>query len=214
MHGENISYAYGFWFLVLVNVALFGFFILSFLTPFKKREWRAMGVTLGFFVALFTEMYGIPLTIYILTAILGSRYPALNPFSHASGHLWLTFLGGGALMMTVIHIISNGLTFIGFVIMWKGWKLIHGAKDGLVTEGPYAYVRHPQYSGLFVIMIGMLIQWPTIITALMFPVLVFIYYRLAKREEVEMIKTFGDEYQQYRGKVPMFIPKIGDAERR
>ncbi len=213
MHGENISYAYGFWFLVLVNVALFGFFILSFLTPFKKREWRAMGVTLGFFVALFTEMYGIPLTIYILTAILGSRYPALNPFSHASGHLWLTFLGGGALMMTVIHIISNGLTVIGFVIMWKGWKLIHDAKESLVTGGPYAYVRHPQYSGLFVIMIGMLIQWPTIITALMFPVLVFIYYRLSKREEEEMIRTFGDEYKQYRGRVPMFIPKIGDAER-
>ena len=214
MHGENISYAYGFWFLVLVNVALFGFFILSFLTPFKKREWRAMGVTLGFFVALFTEMYGIPLTIYILTAILGSRYPALNPFSHASGHLWLTFLGGGALMMTVIHIISNGLTVIGFVIMWKGWKLIHDAKDSLVMEGPYAYVRHPQYSGLFVIMIGMLIQWPTIITALMFPVLVFIYYRLSKKEEDEMIKTFGDEYKQYMGRIPMFIPKIGQTERR
>ncbi len=214
MHGENISYAYGFWFLVLVNVALFGFFILSFLTPFKKREWRAMGVTLGFFVALFTEMYGIPLTIYILTAILGSRYPALNPFSHASGHLWLTFLGGGAIMMTVIHIISNGLTLIGFLIMWKGWKLIHSAQDRLVTEGPYAYVRHPQYSGLFVIMIGMLIQWPTIITALMFPVLIFIYYRLSKREEEEMIKTFGDEYQQYRERVPMFIPKIGQTERR
>ena len=193
-----------------MNVALFGFFILSFLTPFKKREWRAMGVTLGFFVALFTEMYGIPLTIYILTAILGSRYPALNPFSHASGHLWLTFLGGGALMMTVIHIISNGLTVIGFVIMWKGWKLIHDAKESLVTGGPYAYVRHPQYSGLFVIMIGMLIQWPTIITALMFPVLVFIYYRLSKREEEEMIRTFGDEYKQYRIRVPMFIPKIRD----
>jgi len=214
MHGENISYAYGFWFLVLVNVAIFGFFILSFLTPFKKHEWRAMGVTLGFFVALFTEMYGIPLTIYILTAVLGSKYPALNPFSHASGHLWLTFLGGGALMMTVIHIISNGLTVIGFVIMWKGWKLIHDAKDSLVMEGPYAYVRHPQYSGLFVIMIGMLIQWPTIITALMFPVLVFIYYRLSKKEEDEMIKTFGDEYQKYRVRVPMFIPKIRQEERR
>ena len=197
---------------VLVNVALFGFFILSFLTPFKKREWRAMGVTLGFFVALFTEMYGIPLTIYILTVVLGSRYPALNPFSHASGHLWLTFFGGGAFMMTVIHIISNGLTVIGFVIMWKGWKLLHGAKGGPVTEGPYAYVRHPQYSGLFVIMIGMLIQWPTIITALMFPVLVFIYYRLSKREEEEMIRTFGDEYQKYRVRVPMFIPKYREAD--
>ena len=117
-------------------------------------------------------------------------------------------------MMTVIHIISNGLTVIGFVIMWKGWKLIHDSKDSLVTEGPYAYVRHPQYSGLFVIMIGMLIQWPTIITALMFPVLVFIYYRLSKREEEEMIRTFGDDYQKYRVRVPMFIPKIRHKERR
>ena len=116
--------------------------------------------------------------------------------------------------MTVIHIISNSLTFIGFVIMWKGWKLIHSAQGGLVTEGPYAYVRHPQYSGLFLVMIGMLIQWPTIITALMFPVIVFIYYRLSKREEEEMIRIFGDEYQKYRVRIPMFIPKIGQTEKR
>lgn len=211
MHGEDILYAYGFWSLVIVNVALFVFFILSFLTPVKKQEWRSMGVTIAFFVALFTEMYGFPLTIYILTAILGSQYPALNPFSHASGHLWLAFLGGGPVMMTVIHIISNSLTIIGFAIMWNGWKLIHGAKGSLVKQGPYAYVRHPQYSGLFLIMIGMLIQWPTIITALMFPVLVFVYYRLSKREEGEMLKQFGDEYKQYMEIVPMFIPKIGQG---
>jgi len=208
MHGENISYAYGFWFLVLVNVGLFSFFILSFLTPLKKREWRSMGATLAFFVALFTEMYGFPLTIYILTGILGSKYPALNPFSHASGHLWVTFLGGGATMLAVIHLISDGLVIIGFIIMWKGWKLIHGAKGGLVTEVPYAYVRHPQYSGLFLVMIGMLIQWPTMITALMFPVLVFVYYRLSKREESDMIKMFGDEYKRYMERMPMFIPDI------
>ncbi len=209
MHGENISYAYGFWSLVAINVALFAFFILSFLTPVKKREWRSMGVTLAFFVALFTEMYGFPPTIYILTGILGSRYPALNPFFHASGHLWLTFFGGGATMMVLIHIISNGLAFIGFVIMWKGWSLIHGAKSGLVTDGPYAYVRHPpQYSGLFLVMISMLIQWPTIITAFMFPVLLYVYYRLSKREEHEMIELFSDEYKKYMAKTPMFIPKL------
>lgn len=208
MHGEDISYAYGFWFLVFVNVALFAFFILSFLTPLKKREWRSMGATLAFFVALFTEMYGFPLTIYILTGILGSNYPALNPFSHASGHLWLTFLGGGTAVMTVIHLVSNLLVFIGFVIMWKGWKLIHGAQGGLVTGGPYAYVRHPQYSGLFLVMIGMLIQWPTIITALMFPVLIFVYYHLSEREESEMILMFGEEYTRYAEKTPMFIPKL------
>ncbi len=212
MHGENISYAYGFWSLVIVNVGLFAFFIISFLTPVKKREWRSMGATIAFFVALFTEMYGFPLTIYILTGILGSKYPALNPFSHAGGHLWLTFLGGGAVMMTVIHLISNGMVVMGFAIMWQGWKLIHGAKGGLVTEGPYAYVRHPQYSGLFIIMIGMLIQWPTIITALMFPVLIFVYYRLSKREESEMVRQFGDEYRRYMEKIPMFIPGIGRKE--
>lgn len=209
MHGENIPYAYGFWFLVVVNVGLFTFFILSFLTPLKKREWRSMGATLAFFVALFTEMYGFPLTIYILTGILGSKYPALNPFSHASGHLWLTFLGGGATMMAIIHLISNMLVFLGFVIMWKGWRLIHGAKGGLVTSGPYAYVRHPQYSGLFLVMIGMLIQWPTIITVIMFPILIFVYYRLSKREENEMISMFGDEYKQYMEKTSMFIPRFG-----
>jgi len=208
MHGENISYAYGIWSLVIVNVALFAFFLLSFLAPLKKREWRSMGATLAFFVALFTEMYGFPLTIYLLTGILGSRYPALNPFSHSSGHLWLTFLGGGTAMMSVIHLISNGLVVMGFVIMWKGWKAVHGAKGGLVTSGPYAYARHPQYSGLFLVMIGMLIQWPTIITALMFPVLVLVYYRLSRYEESEMIKTFGDEYRRYMGKTPMFIPRI------
>ncbi len=209
LHGEDIPYAYGFWSLVIVNIGLFAFFILSFLTPLKKREWRSMGATFAFFVALFTEMYGFPLTIYILTGILGSRYPALNPFSHSSGHLWVVLFGGGPAMMNIIHLISNGLTIAGFWIMWKGWKLIHGATGGLVTEGPYAYVRHPQYSGLFLVMIGMLIQWPTIITAAMFPVLMFVYYRLSKREEDEMIELLGDEYRRYRDGTPMFFPKIG-----
>ncbi len=212
MHGEDVPFAYGFWSLVIVNVALFAFFILSFLTPVKKREWRSMGVTLAFFVALFTEMYGFPLTIYILTGILGSRYPSLNPFSHPSGHLWVVFLGGGAAMLTIIHLISNTLVFIGFVIMWKGWSLIHGAKGGLVAEGPYAYVRHPQYSGLFLVMISMLIQWPTIITALMFPVLLYVSSRLSKREEGEMIELFGDSYRRYKEKTSMFIPGFRKKE--
>ncbi len=209
MHGENISYAYGFWSLVAVNVGLFAFFLLSFLAPLKKKEWRSMGATLAFFVALFSEMYGFPLTIFILTGILGSKYPALNPFSHASGHLWLVLFGGGPAMMTAIHIVSNGLVIVGFMIMGKGWALIHAAKGELATTGPYARARHPQYTGLFLVMIGMLVQWPTIITALMFPVLIYVYYRLSKREEAEMLTRFGDEYRRYREKTPMFIPRFG-----
>lgn len=213
MHGDGISYAYGFWSLVVANVLLFLFFILSFLTPLRKREWRSMGVTVAFIIALFTEMYGFPLTIYILTAVLGSRYPALNPFAHESGHLWVTFFGGGAAMLTLIHVVSNGLMILGFYMMGAGWARIHKATGGLVTDGVYGYIRHPQYAGLFIITIGLLIQWPTIITAAMWPVLIFAYHRLAKREEGEMEKEFGVAYKKYKEEVPMFIPRLGGGNK-
>jgi len=209
MHGEDIPFGYGFWSLVVVNAAIFVLLALSFLTPVKRREWRSFGVFTAFVVALFTEMYGFPLTIYVLTAILGSRYPALNPFSHASGHLWITLLGGGAWMSVVIHLISNGLMLGGLLLMGAGWSQIHKAKGSLVTDGVYARVRHPQYAGLFLITVGMLVQWPTIITAATWPLLVWIYYRLARREEREAEAVLGAAYSRYKASVPMFVPRIG-----
>ncbi|MFQ5883188.1 MAG: methyltransferase family protein [Candidatus Methylomirabilales bacterium] len=205
MHGEGI-YGYGLWSLVAFNALFFLFFILSFLAPVRRREWRSFGVTTAFVVALFTEMYGFPLTIYILTAVLGNRYPALNPFSHASGHLWVTLLGGGATMMTVIHLLSNGLMLTGLIIMAAGWWNIYRARGGLVMNGLYRWVRHPQYSGLFLITIGFLIQWPTIVTLLTFPVLIAMYVRLARREEREMEALFGRKYRLYRAFTPAFFP--------
>ena len=205
MHGEYI-YGYGLWSLVALNALFFLFFILSFLAPVRRREWRSFGVTTAFVVALFTEMYGFPLTIYILTAVLGNSYPALNPFSHASGHLWVTLLGGGATMMTVIHLLSNGLMLTGLIIMGIGWWKIYRARGGLVMNGLYRWVRHPQYSGLFLITIGLLIQWPTIVTLLTFPVLITMYVRLARREEHEMEALFGGKYRLYRAFTPAFFP--------
>ncbi len=209
MHGEDIPFGYGFWSLVAVNAAMFVLLALSFLTPVKRREWRSFGVFTAFVVALFSEMYGFPLTIYILTAILGSRYPALNPFSHASGHLWITLLGGGAWMSVIIHLISNGLMLGGLLLMGAGWSRIHKAKGALVTDGVYAWVRPPQYAGLFLITVGMLVQWPTIITAATWPVLLFVYYRLARREEREAEAMFGEASIRYKASVPMFVPRIG-----
>ncbi len=211
MHGENIPYGYGFWTLVVINSAIFVLFVLSFLTPVKRREWRSFGVFTAFVVALFTEMYGFPLTIYVLTAVLGSWYPALNPFSHASGHLWITLLGGGAWMSAVIHLVSNGLMGAGLLLMWAGWRRIHRAGGALVTDGVYAWVRHPQYAGLFLITVGMLVQWPTIITAATWPVLLAVYYRLARREERQAEARFGDAYRTYRDRVPMFLPRLRPA---
>src|SRR3990172_8609693 len=134
MHGDGISYGYGFWSLVIVNVLFFLFFLLSFLAPVKRREWRSLGVTTAFIIALFTEMYGFPLTIYILTALLGARYPSLNPFSHESGHLWVTLLGGEQITLGAVHLLSDGLMIAGFFIMASGWRKVHGAKGELVTD--------------------------------------------------------------------------------
>lgn len=211
MHGDGIPFGYGFWSLVAVNAALFIFFVLSFLAPVKRREWRSFGVFSAFVIALFTEMYGFPLTIYLLTAVLGSRYPALNPFSHASGHLWITFLGGGAWMSVLIHLVSNGLMLAGLLLMGAGWRQIHRAQGELVTDGVYAWVRHPQYAGLFLITVGMLVQWPTIVTVATWPVLLGVYYRLARREEREAEGRFGEAYLAYRAWVPMFVPRLGAA---
>lgn len=211
MHGDGIPFGYGFWSLVAVNAALFIFFVLSFLAPVKRREWRSFGVFSAFVIALFTEMYGFPLTIYLLTAVLGSRYPALNPFSHASGHLWITFLGGGAWMSVLIHLVSNGLMLGGLLLMGAGWRQIHRASGALVTDGVYARVRHPQYAGLFLITVGMLIQWPTIVTGATWPVLLAVYYRLARREEREAEARYGEAYRAYRARVPMLVPRLGSG---
>ena len=146
---------------------------------------------------------------------MGKAYPVLNPFTHAHGHLWLVFLGlaDSPVAMTVLHLVSNLLIFLGLYIMHSGWILIHasGGKR-FVAEGGYSYVRHPQYSGIFLITIGFLLQWPTIITMLMWPVLMFAYYRLAMKEERDVEKQFGQEYAQYKKRVPAFIPKWGGAK--
>jgi protein-S-isoprenylcysteine O-methyltransferase Ste14 len=196
---------------VVVNAAIFVLLALSFLTPVQRREWRSFGVFTAFVVALFTEMYGIPLTIYVLTAVLGSRYPALNPFSHASGHLWITLFGGGAWMSGVIHLVSNALMGGGLLLMWAGWRKIHQARGELVTDGVYARVRHPQYAGLFLITVGMLVQWPTIITIATWPLLLTVYFRLARREEREAEALYGEAYRVYRARVPMFVPRLGSG---
>jgi protein-S-isoprenylcysteine O-methyltransferase Ste14 len=212
MHGEELGgYAYGMWPVVVFNILLFLFFAISFIKPKKRFEWRSMGAFVGFIVALFTEMYGFPLTIYFLSTWMGKTYPVLDPFSHPSGHLVLVFLGlaHSHVAMTVLHLISNAIIFFGFYLLYKGWILIHSAKgENLVTESVYSYVRHPQYDGLFLITIGFLIQWPSLTTVIMWPILIFAYYRLAMREEGDIEKQFGKEFLEYKKRVPAFIPRF------
>lgn len=207
------SYDYGLWFMVLFNVILFGAFAIGFLRPKKKYEWRTLGVFAAFIVALFTEMYGFPLTIYVLLSLFGSQVGITDPFEHVSGHLLGTLFGAPEWVKLVICQLGGFVMLIGLIIMGKGWKKIHRAQGELVTDGIYAYVRHPQYSGLFLITIGMLIQWPTIITLVMWPILTYAYYRLALREEREVEEKFGEAYTEYKNMIPAFVPKFGGKDR-
>jgi protein-S-isoprenylcysteine O-methyltransferase Ste14 len=207
------SNAYGMWALVGLNAAIFVVFVLSYLKPKKWREWRSMGAFGAFVVALFTEMYGFPLSVYVLTSVLGSRYPVTNPFSHTNGNLWAVFLGGSEYVSGFLMLVGGVSMFAGLVVMGRAWKQIHAAGGDLVTTGLYARMRHPQYFALFVITLGMFIQWPTIVTLVMWPVLMFMYYRLALREEKAMESVFGERYTEYARNIPMFFPRLGPAQR-
>ncbi|MDY9927998.1 isoprenylcysteine carboxylmethyltransferase family protein [Methanosarcina sp.] len=208
---SNIQ-AYGLWPLVIINSLIFIVFALSFTQPKISRDWRSLGGFAAFIVALFTEMYGFPLTIYLLSGWLTDRYPGLDIYSHNSGHLWSDLLGTtGDPHFSLIHIFSYILILGGLYLLSSSWSVLYKAQKSqeLATSGPYAYVRHPQYVAFVLVMIGFLIQWPTILTLIMFPILVWVYKKLARREERDTLVEFGEEYSRYMAKIPGFIPHFG-----
>ncbi|GAB3380004.1 methyltransferase family protein [Azotobacter armeniacus] len=204
--------AYGLWGLVIINSLVFIIFAFSFFKPKSARDWRSFGAFSAFLVALFTEMYGFPLTIYLLSGWLGSRFPGIDFLSHDAGHLLETLFGWKASPhLGPFHIASNLLIVAGFWLLASAWKVLYDAQRAgeLATTGPYAKVRHPQYMGFVLIMFGFLLQWPTLITLVMFPILLFMYARLAKSEERDTLVQFGDAYRHYMNEVPAFIPRLG-----
>ena len=203
------STAYGLWPVVIINSAVLIIFAASFFHPKTGRDWRAMGAFSAFMVALFTEMYGFPLTIFLLSGWLGGVFPELS-LTHAGGHLWNDLIGWtGDPHLSPFHIASYVVIGAGFWLIWSAWSVLHAAQqDGrLATTGAYARVRHPQYAGFLLIMLGFLLQWPTIATLLMFPVLALVYTRLAVSEEREVRKRFGAAWDAYAARTPRFIPR-------
>jgi len=203
--------AYGLWSLVLINSAIFIFFAFTFFKPQTKRDWRSFGAFSGFLVALFTEMYGFPVTIYLLSGWLQSRYPNVDWFSHDAGHLLEMMFGWKANPhMGPFHWLSFAFIGGGFIVISAGWKVLYEAqrRHALATSGIYAYVRHPQYVGFILVMFGFLLQWPTLLTLVMFPVLVFMYVHLARTEERQALAEFGSDYERYMRDVPGFVPRL------
>lgn len=208
MHGSE---AYGFWPLVIINSLIFIAFAFSFTHPKTKRDWRSFGAFSAFVVALFTEMYGFPLTIYLLSGWLSKKFPGIDLFSHETGHLWHTLLGlKGDAHFDPLHLLSSIFIFGGFILLASAWRVLFKAQREatLATTGPYAHVRHPQYLAFIVIMVGFLLQWPTIPTLVMFPILVFMYVGLARREEREVRAALGDQFEQWAAVTPAFVPHV------
>lgn len=200
---------YGNWFFVLFNIILFLYFINSAFKPRTKTDWKTFRIFGAFVVALFAEMYGFPLTIYLLTSFFGNKLGI--DFTHNNGHLLNTLLGiKGDPHFSFIHILSNVFIFGGILFLGSAWKHLYQAtKEGkLAMSGAYRYIRHPQYSAFILIIIGFLLQWPTIITLVMAPILIFRYILLAHTEERIMMKTFGPVYSTYSDQVPAFFPSL------
>ena len=207
----NSDSAYGLWTLVILNSAVFIFFAFSFARPQTKTDWRNLGAFSAFIIALFTEMYGFPLTIYFLSGWLTKKFPGVDFLSHENGHLLHTFLGfQGDPHFDPLHILSNVLIVSGFFMLASAWNVLHDAQrnHNLATIGWYARCRHPQYIAFILIMFGFLLQWPTLPTLVMFPILVMVYVRLARREEHAAIEIFGDTYRRYKEVTPGWIPKL------
>jgi protein-S-isoprenylcysteine O-methyltransferase Ste14 len=211
-HASGSPPAYGLWPLVAINSLVFILFAFSFFKPSTKRDWRTLGGFSAFVVALFVEMYGFPLTIYLLSGWILGRTPGTDLLAHDSGHLWYTLFGfKGNPHFSPIHLASEALIVAGFFLLAAAWPVLHRAQgsSGLASSGPYAYVRHPQYLAFLAIMVGFLLQWPTIPTVVMFPILLVVYVRLARREEREAAAHFGEAWAEYARRTPGWFPRIG-----
>lgn len=193
----------GMWGLAVIVIVIASWLLYRYLAPQSWKEWRRAGVVQAFIIAFYAEMYGFPLTIYFL-----ARYFGLDLQWGDGGNLWAQ-LFGTEMAHIVAMVIGYTIVFAGATLVADGWRRIHRARkeDRLMTDGVYASVRHPQYTGLFLIVFGEgIVHWPTIVSVAAFPIIVLAYTVLARKEERQMLAKFGDEYRAYRERVPMFIP--------
>lgn len=198
----------GFWELTVIMVVIASWLLYRYVAPKGWREWSRAGLVQAFIITLYAEMYGFPLTVYVLSGFLGWDIPWL----HESGHLWATLFGWGDLGAMIEMMVGYAFVFLGISLLIQGWREVYRASRAgrLATAGLYGVVRHPQYAGIFLALFGQLIHWPTILTVALFPVIVWAYIRLARKEEARMIGQFGEEYLDYRRRVPMFFPHRGE----
>ncbi|MFK7766733.1 MAG: isoprenylcysteine carboxylmethyltransferase family protein [Mariniblastus sp.] len=201
------------WWLVSAYVILVGVFLYGILRPRRKSEWKSAGAAQAWVVALYAEMYGTPLTAYFVMGWLGrSETDAEN---HFNGHLWPVLFGANESQVEYVQfwftLVGQLMILVGAILAIVGWRQLHraAAKKEMAEAGIYHYIRHPQYTGFFLFLIGSMINWPTILTLLTLPILLWVYLRLARTEERDAIAVFGVRYKEYMARTGRFVPKIG-----
>jgi protein-S-isoprenylcysteine O-methyltransferase Ste14 len=202
---DHIAHS-GAWGLTLIVIVIVSWFLYRYLAPKTWREWASAGVVQAFIIALYAEMYGFPLTIYLLVRFFGIDKTNLN------ANLWSTLLGYGETGMMISMILGYLILFAGIGLFMEGWRELHQARQShkLITDKLYGLVRHPQYTGLFIGIFGEgVVHWPTVFSIVFFPIIILAYVLLARSEEQKMLNEFGDEYRAYRLRVPAFIPRWG-----
>lgn len=194
---------YGSWGMALAWFLLFSFFI-AFIPFNRKSHSKPASIYVAFIVASALEMFGIPLSLYVVTWIFGVTLPR----GLLWGHTFENYIGyWGMYIGILLNLLGGALIILGWREIYNRYWKKEDEGGELVKDGVYSYMRHPQYTGFILMTLGLLVHWATLPLLIMWPILVLQYYRLAKKEEEEMIDKFGEEYEEYRRKVPMFLPR-------
>lgn len=195
---------FGQWGNVILWIILGAVFL--FFTPFyRKSQRKPSGVYLAFIVAMALEMFGIPMSVYILAWVFGARLPDGILWGHTlNSYIGLT----GMYIGTLLILAGIVLVILGWNVIYRRYWRKEAGEGELVTEGIYRFIRHPQYTGFLLITGGMLLDWATLPMLIMWPIMVVLYYRLARREEAELEQEFGQAYSDYKRKTGMFLPRL------
>ncbi|SDG72039.1 methyltransferase family protein [Desulfosporosinus hippei] len=192
------------WLGVVFFIVLYSF-VLLFIPFYRKMDKKPAGTYLAFIIAFAIEMHGIPFSMYVISWIIGKKLPE----GILWGHTFVSTIGFWGMYINITCVI------IALLLILNGWYNIYkrywskdAGKGSLVTNGVYRYIRHPQYTGLLLLSLGMIAEWATLPMLLLYPVMIVMYVRLARREEKDMLAEFGDEYWKYMKQTKMFIPFI------